>query len=104
MKDSREQQAKAIIKQIHEVLWHDWDPICVNDVAPEDEYDSYIGGVYRLLASGCTREALVTHLIRVEIETMGLGPMPSGSEPQHIGRLEAVADKLMAIDVQIQKE
>ena len=92
------------MKQIHEVLWNDWDPIGINNVAPEDEYDSYIGGVYRLLASGCTREALVTYLIRLEIETIGLGPMSSGSEPQHKGRLETVADKLMAIDVQIQKE
>jgi len=104
MKDPREQRAKDIMKQIHDVLWNDWDPIGVNDVAPDDEYDSYIGGVYRLLASRCTREAIVMHLIRIEIETMGLGPMPSVSEPQHKDRLGTVAGKLMAIDVQIQKE
>ncbi len=92
------------MKQIHAILWKDWDPIGVNSIAPENEYDSYIGEVYRLLASRCTREALVTHLIRMEIETMGLGPLPSGPEPQHKGRLETVADKLMAIDVQVQKE
>ena len=80
MKNPREQQAKTIMKQIHEVLWNDWDPIGINEVAPEDEYDSYIGAVYHLLASGCTREVLVTHLIKLETEAIGLGPLSSGSE------------------------
>ena len=87
------------MKQIHDVLWNDWDPIGVNDAAPEDEYDSYIGGVYRLLASGCGRDELVNHLLKLELDTMGLGPMAPGSEPKHRSRLEAVADKLLALDV-----
>ena len=98
MKDPREQRAKDIMKLIHDVLWNDWDPIGVNDAAPEDEYDSYICGVYRLLASGC-RDELVNHLLKLELDTMGLGPMAPGSEPKHRSRLEAVTDKLLALDV-----
>jgi len=60
------------MRQIHEGLWNDCNPSGGSDVASEDEYDSYIGGVYRLHASRCTRESLVTHLLRIEIETMGL--------------------------------
>jgi len=104
MKDPREKLAKGIMKQIHDVLWKDWDPIGVNDAAPEDEYDSYIGGVYRLLASGCTRGALVNHLLRIELDTMALGPMAPGSESRHTRRLERVADKLMAIDLLMNNE
>ena len=34
-------------------LWHDWNPIGINDVSPaDDEYDSYVGGVCSLLLSG----------------------------------------------------
>ena len=87
------------MKQIHDVLWNDWDPIGVNDAAPEDEYDSYIGGVYRLLVSGCCRDSIVKHLAGIEIDKMGLGPTVPGLESEHRRGLELVADKLLAIAV-----
>lgn len=31
---------KELYKAIDEVLWNDWDPIGVNDIAPRDEYQS----------------------------------------------------------------
>lgn len=92
MNDAREEGAKAIMRQIHDVLWRDWDPLGVNDYAPDDEYDSYIGGVYRLLASGAGREALVQHLAAIEGDAMAIGPAPEQ-------KLQTVADKLLALDV-----
>ena len=43
------------------VLLHDWDPIGVQNV-PEahDEYDSYVSGIYQLLASGASDERIVS--------------------------------------------
>jgi hypothetical protein len=50
-----------------------WDPIGVSDV-PEaaDEYDRYLGGVYRLLECHATDEAIASHLRKIEVEWMGL--------------------------------
>jgi hypothetical protein len=50
------------------VLWRDWDPIGINDV-PEanDEYDAYVGGVYRLLASRCSADQSIDHLFVIEL-------------------------------------
>ena len=53
---------------------------------------SYVGGVYRLLASGAGREAIARHLASIEGEAMGLEPAP-----EQTGL--AVVDKLLALDV-----
>ena len=49
-----------------------WDPINVKDEPNAmDEYDSYIGGVYRLLAGGATELEVAEHLASVERDFMG---------------------------------
>jgi hypothetical protein len=49
MASDDQRRAKAIQESIREILLRDWDPIGVNDVPEaQDEYDSYVGGVYRL--------------------------------------------------------
>ena len=54
------------------LFWH-WDPIGVREcVKGEDEYDSYIGPVYRLLASGAPDKEIEDYLTQTERETMGL--------------------------------
>jgi len=69
----RNQRAKEIQESIRQVLLRDWDPIGVSDV-PEarDEYDAYIGGVYRLLASGASEDEIIEHLHRIESDTIGM--------------------------------
>ena len=97
MKDSKEQRALEIMKDIHDVLWNDWDPIGVRRMGgPEDEYDSYIGGVYRLLASGAAREQLIAMLRGIQTDSMGMSIV---SDPE----LVIVADKLIALDVTLGK-
>jgi hypothetical protein len=56
MKDPKEKRARDIVKRIHDVLWIDWDPIGVNGYGPDDEKDSYNGGIYRIL-SGNPKES-----------------------------------------------
>ena len=96
MKDLRDKRARYIMKQIHDVLWHDWDPIGVNDYGPDDEYDSYIGGIYRLLSGNPTEDQLIDHLHQIETETMGLPLRDKKS-------LHPIARKLMEIDVTLKE-
>jgi hypothetical protein len=92
--DQREKRAREIQAAIREVLLNHWDPIGIaGEAAAQDEYDAYVGGVYRVLASGCGAEELAKHLAGVERTAMGLMTNPSA-------RL-VVAHRLCAIDVNI---
>jgi hypothetical protein len=75
--ESRERRAREIQEAIRLVLLRDWDPIGVRDVPEaQDEYDGYVGGVYRLLVSGATLSELAEHLLQIERESMRLSPRP----------------------------
>ena len=90
-----EARGRGIQAQIRQVLLRDWDPIGVREIPEaQDEYDSYVGGVYRLLASHAQDDELVEHLYRIERETMGLGPRDKSG-------LLHVVQKLRALNVGI---
>lgn len=78
------------------MLIRDWDPIHVQNI-PEakDEYDQYIGGIYRLLVSGASESAIATHLASVERESMGL---PTSAEA-----LLTVARRLKQLDARLRQ-
>ncbi len=87
--------SQSLHDAIHQILLKDWDPIGVQEwPETQDEYDSYIGGVYRLLAAGATEQQIVDHLDRIESQKMLL-PRDDKST------LIPVARKLRALDVQI---
>ena len=87
-------QARGIQEQIRQILLNDWDPIGIREVPEaQDEYDSYVGGVYRLLADGASAVEVAKHLARIEGEQMGL---PSSADV----RL-SVATKLCGLKVKI---
>ena len=91
---SQEERAREIQSQIREILLREWDPIGVRDEPrARDEYDAYIGGVYRLLASEASPRSVAEHLARVEAEQMGLGAPAD--------KLMDVATKLCALDVKL---
>ena len=92
---TREQRASQIQAQIGAILLRDWDPIGIADV-PEahDEYNAYIGGVYRLLAEGASPQGVAEHLARIEGDRMGLPSSPAA-------RLN-VATKLCALNVHLE--
>ncbi len=55
------------------VLLHEWDPIGVsNEPNAQDEYDSYVAGVFHLLAAGVSNDELIDHLLEIETDRMGL--------------------------------
>jgi hypothetical protein len=86
-------RARKIQRSIAEVLLAEWDPIGIKDI-PEaaDEYDSYVGGVYRLIASGASPGELAKHLVHLE---SGMGV------PRDPDVLLPVARRLLALDVKL---
>ena len=92
--DSYERRAREIQDSIREVLIRDWDPIHVRDIPEaQHEYDGYVGGVYRLLASGASEVAIAAHLASVERESMGLSTTAEALLP--------VARRLKQLDVRL---
>jgi hypothetical protein len=88
---------KEIMDAIRKILNNDWDPIGVMDDStwPQDEYDSYIGEIYKFLARGESIEFIARHLCFIEEKLMGLG------SPSAESRLP-VAQKLKALNVCVQ--
>ncbi len=72
---------------IRKILHQDWDPIGCG--VPEDEYDSYLWPVLRLLQDGAPREAVADYLRTAATDSM------SCTVPEQ--RLSLVLDKLMAL-------
>ena len=84
------------MKAIATVLLEKWDPIGIRGGSgPQDEYDGYVGGVYRLLVSGATAAQIADHLCKVEAESMGFEGTSSRS-------LLPVAETLLELDVSLE--
>ena len=93
---SKEKRAREIQRAIGEVLLGNWDPIGIRDEPKaQDEYDAYVGGVYRLIASGATARELAEHLARLEAEELGF----QDTDPK---MLIPVAEKLLKLNVRLQ--
>jgi hypothetical protein len=93
----RDARAREIMRQIGTILLQDWDPLGVNHI-PEarEEYESYVGGVYRLLASRANAAEIAEHLRKIEFRQMGLGRAT-------IELLMPVAEKLVALNVPLER-
>lgn len=77
--------------QIADVLRRNWDPIGIKNLPEaEGEYDGYVGGVFRLLASGATAHEIAAHLVQVESDRLGF-------QDTAVAMLIAVAKKLLKI-------
>lgn len=94
MADPRECRAKEIQDAIGEVLYRDWDPINVSEHGLVNEYNAYIGQIYRLLASKPTWEMIADELIKIERESMGFKGVRNES-------LQKVAEKLLSININL---
>lgn len=63
---------KELYLKVDEILWKEWDPLGVNDIAPRDEYQSYTPTIMKLLKSKSSIEKIADELFKIETETMGL--------------------------------
>lgn len=92
---SRIREAKKIQESIRDILLRDWDPLGVAGIPEaQEEYDSYIAPVYRILTDAPSEDRLVDFLYWTERDTMGL----PGSPRQQLGR---IARRLLALDVRL---
>ena len=75
MSDNKESARRyhQSIPAIRDILLRDWDPIGIAD-APEaqDEYDSYIPGIYGRLIHRITESDLFDHLWQIQVQQMSL--------------------------------
>ena len=85
---SRDTKAEA--RAINTILWQDWDPIGCG--VPEDEYESYVWPVYKLLIDRAPREAVADYLRETADRVITV------TVPEN--RLQLVVDKLMALGVE----
>ena len=86
---SRDTKVEA--RAINTILWQDWDPIGCG--VPEDEYESYVWPVYKLLINGASRETIAGYLRETADEVITV------SVPEN--RLQLVVDKLIALGVKV---
>jgi hypothetical protein len=94
MTESQKKRAAKIQDSIRQILYHDWDPIGFGEILPEDEYDSYIAPVNRILAGSRSEQELIELLFHTERDVIG---SPCKSPEQ----LRPVAQKLLALDVNL---
>lgn len=66
----RSRDWKADVDAIRRILISEWDPI--GSGVPNDEYDSYIPTIYRLMQDRAGVEGLASHLEKLETVSMGL--------------------------------
>lgn len=63
---------KVLYQSIDEILWTEWDPIGVNDVAPRDEYQIYTPTILNLKIKGADPETIANKLHDIETKTIGV--------------------------------
>jgi hypothetical protein len=94
--NSREERAREIQRAIGELLLRNWDPVGVKDQPrAQDEYDAYVGGVYRLIATGATARQIAEHLARLEAEQLGF----ADTDPK---MLIPLAERLLRLNVRLE--
>ncbi|MCH8567255.1 MAG: hypothetical protein LAT67_03285 [Balneolales bacterium] len=71
------------------ILWKDWDPIGINDIAPRDEYQGYTPAIFNLKSNGADKETIAKTLH--QIETVAIGVVGS------IEHCRQVADKIIKL-------
>jgi len=65
--------ARKVKQETDRILWEVWDPIGVNQfAAAQGEYRMYVNGVFELLISGATDEAIAQHLLAIVHDRMEL--------------------------------
>lgn len=80
---------KELYQAIDEILWTDWDPIGVNEIAPRDEYQSYTPTILNLIIKEADTETIAKKLFEIETQTMGV--------VGDINRCRNMADKIVKL-------
>lgn len=79
-----------LYQRIDEILWFDWDPLGINDIAPRDEYHSYVIEIFELLKAKADRQTIAEHLYKIETNNM--------AEDGNIEKCLTIADEILKIE------
>lgn len=87
-------RALDVQESIRRILFNDWNPVGINDSGLEDEYDSFIAPVYRILIGSRSEHEIIQYLGNAETELLGkrLGD---------INMKRKVTEKLLGLDVRL---
>jgi hypothetical protein len=86
-------QSRESRRRVREILLHEWDPIKIAGMGPDDEYDSYADKAYvMLMDERATETEIAAYLFDVATEHMGLSDRDRLAE-----RSEHVAQLLISI-------
>jgi hypothetical protein len=89
-------RARIFHEAIRRALLKEWDPIGVSEIAEaQDEYDSYVSAIYKMLIARKPRHEVFDYLWWLETEHMGL----TGDRQV----TEKFADRLMQIPDEVEK-
>lgn len=89
-------RARLFHEAIRRALLKEWDPIGVGEITEaQDEYDSYVSTIYKMLISRASRHEVFDYLWWLETEHMGL----TGDRQA----TEKFADRLMKIPDDVEK-
>ncbi len=94
MAKSNSRRGAEIHEAIRQILYQEWDPIGVSGSAPGDEYDAYVGPIYRILVGSRSERKLIDYLLLTERNI--IGGSRETAEP-----LNRTAHKLMTLNVSL---
>lgn len=81
------QPQNQLYEIIDNLLWDEWDPIGINDIAPRDEYQAYTPQLFSSVIKGATSDELTQALYKIESDLMGL--------PGNFQKCEEIAKKIV---------
>lgn len=61
-----------LYKKIDDILWFDWNPIGINDMASRDKYQGYVPEIFGLVKANAGRQEIANRLHKLETENMGM--------------------------------
>jgi len=83
-------KVKEISKAIRDILLKYWDPIGIYKSGPDDEYDSYIWPIFKLLRNGAGINEITEYLYNLEKDIVG-------SFPENKEQIVLVSEKLVSL-------
>ena len=85
-----------LTEEIQKIILKNWDPIGIQNIPEaQDEYDSYVSDVYKLIQSKITENEVFDYLWGIETEHMGLS-----GDKKHT---QTIACKLFKLSASLQK-
>jgi hypothetical protein len=85
----KNEEPTNLYETIDLILWKEWDPIGINDIAPRDEYQSYTPAIFKLKTNGADKETIAKTLHEIETVTIGV--------VGNIDHCRQVADKIIKL-------